>query len=145
MRLYSKGCEYAIRVLLETPEGENNFLIKTACKKSRVPESFTRKMFQKLVRKGVLKASQGPGGGYAFKVLPKDISILRLVKLLDGELAMKGCILGFSQCHDRVPCPLHHSWQSIRSHVISNLDTLTLEGLRRTFAKKPRKPSHVIE
>ena len=97
MRLYSKGCEHAIRALIEAPLDADNFLIKTVCKKAKVPESFTRKMFQRLVRKGILKGSQGPGGGYSFKVDAESLSVLRLVKALDGGLTMMRCIMGVSQ------------------------------------------------
>ena len=65
-RLYSKGCEYAIRAMLHMVPGEEPqwFQAKMVCKKAGIPESFTRKIFQALVGGGFLNASRGPGGGY---------------------------------------------------------------------------------
>ncbi|MCH7649769.1 MAG: Rrf2 family transcriptional regulator [Nitrospinae bacterium] len=85
-RLYSKGCEYAIRALVHAApkkKGER-FKAKAICEKAGIPESFTRKVFRLLVHAGFLEALRGPGGGYALLEDPERISLLEIIKAVDG-------------------------------------------------------------
>lgn len=131
MRLFSKGCEHVLRALTEIPaEAENRFSIRMVCRRAKLPEPFTRKMFQRLVQKGVLEARQGPGGGYSLRVSPQKISVWRIVEAIDGPGSVRGCVLGSPECNGRRICPLHQNWKRIRSTVIRELKSTMLGNLR---------------
>lgn len=131
LRLYSKGCEHAIQVLSHlTPEERSKaFSITEVCKRTYIPEWSTRKVFQRLVRKGILKASQGPSGGYQFKARPGKISILRIIQAIDGKDALKGCVMGFSKCQNKNSCSFHPVWTEVRSTVMTALKLTFLDQL----------------
>jgi len=46
-----------------------------------------------LLREGILRVARGPGGGYQLRGAPEQISVSRLVEVLEGS-AMKGPICG---------------------------------------------------
>lgn len=102
-RLYSKGCEYAIRALSQVARrgGQARFTVKDVCRISGAPELSTRKIFQALVQREVLQATPGPGGGYTFAQPPEQLTMLKLIEAVDGQGTFNRCIMGLSTCGDR--------------------------------------------
>lgn len=127
-RLYSKGCQYAIRALtLVAPSnGTKRFQAKTICEKAGIPEAYTRKVFQSLVSAGFLEAARGPGGGYQLKEDPHEITLLEIIKAVDGEAVFDGCIMGLPSCGESSPCPLHGVWSEAKHDLLAQLDETTL-------------------
>jgi Rrf2 family protein len=118
-RLYSKGCEYAIRGLMHFPHDINsNVGIDEISARARVPEHFTRKMFQVLAQKGVLTAVTGPNGGYRLARQPEQISLLEIIEVIDGIEPLNACVLGLPVCDDGSPCALHHAWSKAKKSLL---------------------------
>ncbi len=118
-RLYSKGCEYAIRGLMHFPNDMDSFVrIEDISARAHVPEHFTRKMFQVLVQKGILIAVPGPRGGYKLAREPLEISLLEIIELIDGVEPLGECVLGLPVCSDRAPCALHHAWSDAKKVLL---------------------------
>ena len=137
-RLYSKGCEYAIRALVHMAPTEDSkrFQAKDICKKAGIPESFTRKIFQDLVAAGFLDAVPGPGGGYKITKHPEDITLLEVIEAVDGENTFDGCIMGLSECNAKAPCPLHHAWAQAKEGLLERLEAQSLEDLVVTTRRR---------
>lgn len=131
LRLCSKGCEYAIRALLymDATGGRRPVVARAVCRKAGIPESFTRKVFQALVRGKFLKAVPGPGGGYAFTRPPSTITVRHVIESVDGREAFRRCILGLPTCSDRRACPLHETWTRVKRRLLSELEATTLRDL----------------
>lgn len=140
-RLYSKGCEYAIRALIHMAPMEKGERIpaKKICEKADIPESYTRKIFQDLVNGGFLEAAPGPGGGYAIMKRPAKISLLEVIQAVDGENTFAACILGLSECDGVKPCPLHHAWAHAKEELLAQLEGQTLQDLVITTHKRKRR------
>ena len=137
-RLYSKGCEYAIRALTLIPPSTDNqrFQTKEICERAGIPESFARKIFQSLVQGGFLEAFRGPGGGYALKEDPSEISLLRIIKAVDGEDTFAGCVMGLPRCDSLKPCPLHFTWATAKARLLATLEAKTLQDLINTVRSR---------
>lgn len=138
-KLYSKGCQYALRALtfVSAEEGQERFQAREICEKADIPEFFTRKVFQALVQGGFLQAHRGPGGGYSLTRHPRDITLLEVIQAVEGDDTFNQCILGFSECSGKNPCPLHGIWRESKETLLANLSNTTLEEL--TSAAMQRK------
>lgn len=134
-RLYSKGCEYAIRALLYLAAAENasNRTARAICRKAKVPEPYARKVFQLLVRGGYLEAISGNGGGYRLCKRPKDVSLLQIIKAVDGKRTFEKCILGAAKCNCRRPCLLHGAWEVSKKGLLENLASKRLSELIKLY------------
>jgi len=132
-QLYSKGCEYAIKALIQMRDPDQNYSAKQICKRARIPESFSRKIFQALVRGGFLEAIQGPGGGYCLRQHPKKISVLDIVRAVEGNQTFNQCVMGLSRCVERNPCALHDSWLKAKEKLTSELREKRLQDLIDTY------------
>lgn len=130
-RLYSKGCEYAIRALMHVAptNGTKRFQARTICEKAGIPEPFTRKVFQSLVSGGFLEAARGPGGGYHLTEDPRRITILEIIKAVDGEEVFDKCVMGLPQCNESKPCPLHEIWSEARNDLLAQMNATSLQDL----------------
>ncbi len=140
IRLYSKGCEYAVRALMYVEEnGETKrFQAKEVCARAGIPEAFTRKVFQALVQAGFLKAVRGPGGGYLLTKNPQDISLLEIMKAVDGETRYDYCVMGLDACDSANPCPLHDMWAGAKAELLATLQAKTLRDLIDTSTQRQK-------
>ena len=137
--LYSKGCEYAIRALVAASRnGDPRFTIRRLCQQVKVSESFTRKVFQQLVRKKILQANRGPGGGYEFKAPAPHISLYQLILAIDGSDAFNHCVMGLPECHDKNPCVFHPTWVKMKDDAIRRLKAQTLSDLINQESPRPK-------
>lgn len=129
-RLYSKGCEYAIRGLMHFPaELNSNVGIQEISDRAQVPEHFTRKMFQVLARNGILTAISGPNGGYRLARKPDQISLLEIMEIIDGTGPLNACVLGLPICDDGNPCALHDSWTKAKKTLLPDLRKRSIADL----------------
>jgi Rrf2 family protein len=134
--MFSKRCEYGLRALTVIGEAgkENRKVgIKEICKLANTPESFTAKILQDIVRRGIISSVKGPKGGFYFSKDLKDITIYDVVLAIDGDEVFKKCGLGLSECNAKQPCPLHDKFEGIRSDLLKMCKNNNLNDLLKGF------------
>lgn len=140
--IYSTGCEYAIRALIrlaqQAPTGALCRL-QDFVNNDNMPEQFVGKLLQMLVRADLLVSSRGRGGGFALRMLPREMALRQIVEAIDGKDRTRRCILGLSACDENQACPQHEGWVSIRRQIDELLDKTTLADLVDAMAKKQSK------
>jgi Rrf2 family transcriptional regulator, iron-sulfur cluster assembly transcription factor len=136
--IYSNACSYAIRALtrltLIRPDGY--VLLDELCEGTDLPRHFVAKIFQDLVRKGLLVSAKGRGGGFALARKPKDISLYEIVEAVDGTASLNACVVGMARCDDKQPCPQHDQWKPLRNELKEFLEKTNLERMGKTLEKK---------
>lgn len=132
----TKGSEYALRglaILASHPFGEAVSLADIAATQS-IPAAFLAKVFQRLVRHGVLVAAPGPGNGYALAHPAADISIRQALEGVEGTRLFQHCLLWRSHHADSGPCPLHDHLKGCLSQLTRGLEQLSLADYAATSA-----------
>lgn len=120
--MFSKACEYGIKSTLflakQALKNDEKVGVKDIAKEIDSPEAFTAKIMQILTRSEIVFSMKGPTGGF---FIPKDrldkIKLSDIVKAIDGDEIYRGCVLGFEQCNDEIPCPLHSQFKHIRAEL----------------------------
>ena len=149
--IYSRSTEYAIRAfvnLAQVQEGKYA-MVKHIAEQEGIPAHFLAKILQQLARKGLLRSSKGPTGGFSLRTAPKEISLIQLVEALDGLTDYQKCVSGLSECTDDAPCGMHDSWKALRSRIMEYLEKTTIADLaaaleqKRKALEKPRKAKKV--
>jgi len=145
--IYSRSTQYAIQAfvnLAQVPEGKYA-MVKNTAEQESIPAHFLAKILQQLARKGLLRSSKGPTGGFCLRTSPKDISIIQLVEALDGLTDYQRCVSGLAECNDDAPCGMHDSWKTLRSSIMDYLEQTTIADLvtalelKRKSLEKPRR------
>ena len=71
-----------------------------------LPRHFVAKIFQDLVRKGLLTSAKGRGGSFALARKPTRIYLFfDIVEVMDGLDQLDPCVGGMARCNDKQPYP----------------------------------------
>ncbi|MCP5115399.1 MAG: Rrf2 family transcriptional regulator [bacterium] len=136
--IYSRSAEYAIRAfvyLADVPEGKYA-MVKNIATESEIPTHFLAKILQQLARKGFLRSSKGPTGGFILHRPADDITLLELVDAIDGLSEYQRCPSGMSECNDEAQCGMHESWKELRSRIMGYLEDTTIADVAEALHKK---------
>ena len=140
--MFSKACEYGIRALTVIAEAgkENRKIgIKEVCKLAQTPESFTAKILQNLVKRGVINSQKGPTGGFYISQNLADITLYDIVEAIDGKSIFSKCGLGLSACNAKKPCPMHYQFEVVRNELNAMCNNNTLQDLVAGFHEEVYK------
>lgn len=136
--IYSNACSYAIRAMarLAMLRPDGYVLLDELCEGTDLPRHFVAKIFQDLVRHGLLTSAKGRGGGFALARKPSEITLFDIVAVVDGVEELDHCVVGMAKCDDQQPCPQHDQWKSIRIQLRKFLVETSLEKMSRTLERK---------
>lgn len=138
--LFSAATGYALQALAVLPEGRFT-LAKDLSALLNLPGPFLAKILQNLAQAGLLESIRGPRGGFRLARPAEEITIGEVVAALEGPEAMSGCLMGFPQCGDENPCPLHETWGRLRSQIDGSLTQATLRDLQRLKRQQAPPPA----
>jgi Rrf2 family iron-sulfur cluster assembly transcriptional regulator len=136
--IYSRSAEYAIRAfvnLSQVPEGKYA-MVKNIAREEGIPAHFLAKILQQLARKGLLRSSKGPTGGFHLRQSPSDISLMDIVSALDGLGDYEKCASGLAECNDDMPCGMHDSWKALRSRILDYLKDTSIADIQTALDEK---------
>jgi Rrf2 family protein len=127
--MISKKAENAIKSILYLSTCDTNKpqKIGTISKKLNIPKEFTSKILQELTKYNIIGSSKGKAGGFYLKLPPEKITILSIIKIIEGDDFLEGCLLGFDNCSDANPCPIHQKWKICKDQLFSLLSNETID------------------
>jgi len=136
--IYSRSAEYAIRafVHLATIENGKYAMVKNIARESEIPAHFLAKILQQLARKGFLRSSKGPTGGFALRIPAEEVTMLQIVDAVDGLADFNRCPAGMAECNDHQPCGMHDSWKKLRATIMEYLEKTTIADLAKSMELK---------
>jgi Rrf2 family protein len=136
--IFSNATEYAIRGLAELAcRSENGtMLLDQLVKGTDLPRDFLAKVFQRLVKAGILRSAKGRGGGFALSREPHEITLLSIVEAMEGPQLMDKCVVGLEKCTDAMPCPQHDLYKPSRQRLKDYFATTTLADLAASLRTK---------
>lgn len=135
--MLSKKAQYAFKALMYMAEKKDNqpVLIAEIAKKKKIPLKFLENILLELKKEGILESKKGKGGGYFFKLPPKDVALARIVRLIDGPIAMLPCVslYFYERCRncDEKTCGLHDMMILVRDANLRILERKTVADLAK--------------
>ncbi len=130
--MFSKSCQYAIRAVTYLAEQQGNVKnvgVKEIAESLQVPQQFLAKILQQLAKHNLITSMKGPGGGFYLGEANANVTLLDIVKTMDGKNTLNTCILGKPSCSSEHPCPLHHHFYGCREGLKSTLATCMIGTL----------------
>jgi Rrf2 family protein len=145
----SSGVEYGIHCLLflvdESGEGRDAS-VRDLAELQGVPVDFLAKIFTKLARAGLVAATEGVKGGFSLARPAGRISVLDVVRAIDGEKALFDCREIRSRCavfEDAPPawatsgtCAVHAVMLAAQKQMEEALAQQTLLDLAQRVGRK---------
>lgn len=133
--MLSKKTQYAFKALTYLAENhqEGPVLIASIAKKKKIPLKFLENILLQLRKEGILESKKGKGGGYFFKIKPEEIALSRIMRILEGPIALLPCVsLNFyEKCKDcdEKKCGLNRVMKMVRDNTLNVLDKKTVQDL----------------
>jgi Rrf2 family protein len=133
--MLSKKTQYAFRALthLAVHYGQGPVLISEIAVKKQIPLKFLENILNLLKKEDILESKKGKGGGYILKHPPKKITMAKVIRVLDGPIALLPCVsLNFYQkCEDcdELNCGLRKVMAQARDATLKVLEKKTLADL----------------
>ena len=106
-----------------------------------LPAPTLGQIVHKLRKAGLLDARRGPSGGIRLARPSAEIAVIEVVTAIDGVGIAGRCLLGFPQCSDQTPCPVHPVWKTVRPRLERQLEQRSIRDLARAVARAEKRPA----
>lgn len=128
----SRRTDYATRAVLALAVADGGPLrLEQLAEATDAPRSVLEQVMPTLRSAGVVRSARGPGGGYRLNRPAAEITLERVVRLFQGQLAP----IGYATRRNPDPCPelvgrtLRPVWSEVRDATIEILERTTFADL----------------
>ncbi len=133
--MLSMKTQYAFKALMYLAQNDNGepVLIAEIAEKKNIPLKFLENILLELKKSGILNSKKGKGGGYFFNQPPSDVRLAKVIRLIEGPIALLPCVsLNFYQkcknCDER-NCGLSDVLKEVRDATLSILESKTVADI----------------
>jgi Rrf2 family protein len=149
--MLSHKSKYALKALIVLSQeyGKGPLLISEIAARERIPRRFLEIILLELKNQGVLRSRKGKGGGYALSRPPAEISVGRVMRMLEGPLAPVACVskMAYERCEDcpdEKTCGVRMLMKQVRDATATVLDSTTFADVIRKTRVSGRGPSLLV-
>ena len=108
-------------------------MIDEVSREEHIPKSFAAKIFQSLVKGGLVKSNRGSGGGFTLLKPAKDITVLHVIEAIEGKIAFQRCLSEDEpKCEHFGGCALCGLFEQAQDQVKDVFTRTTLADLMKT-------------
>lgn len=139
----SRRADYATRAVLALSLAGRPLKIEDIARRTAVPASVLEQVLPIMRNAGVVRSERGRHGGYRLNHRPEDITLERVVRLFQGQLAPIGCATRHEpeSCPMTVGCTLRGVWEDVRDATIAILKDTTFGDLAARAGGPWRDPA----
>jgi Rrf2 family protein len=134
--MLSKKTKYAFHALtyLGKHREQGAILIQEISEKYGISHKFLENILLELKKAGFLGSKKGKGGGYYLIKAPNEIALSKVIRLLDGPIALLPCVsLNYyepcEECESQERCGLNKVMIKVRDETLKILEMKTLQDI----------------
>ncbi len=126
----SRESEYGLRAMIYLAQRPpaTVLTLNQVAEAGDLPVGFLAKIFQKLLRHGLLQSFRGRQRGYCLARDATDIKLRDLLEAIEGPDLFERCLFWGHRCGEENPCLLHPEWKRIKPQLLWALEQKTLEN-----------------
>jgi len=126
-------------VLYLSQKDENRcYCLDEISRATGIAEEFLRKIFQVLVKSGIVNSFKGRGGAVSLARSPEDITVFQVIEPLEGKKGLVRCLRG-EYCPRSNECVASRFWQRIQEQLFETLDRIKIKDLIEMGKEKSAK------
>ena len=129
----TQEADYALRIAYLLAKDGGVLGAGTLAEAAGVSERFTLKILRKMAQGGIIASKKGAFGGYTLAVPPADVSMRRVVEVIDGPVEISRCLDSTYECtrtgDKKHECAFHLIFSKINKSIAEKMDTVTLGAL----------------
>lgn len=136
--MLSNTCKYGIRAIiyLALENSDHKVGIKQIAEDLDIPSPFLSKILQLLAKNKILTSTKGPHGGFGMGREADNITLMDVVRVIDGMDFFDTCLIGMKSCTDpesSIRCPIHNQYEPIRQETRSLFEKTTIAQLAESI------------
>ena len=150
--MITKKTKYALKALsyLAKHSTGEPILISELAKEENIPRKFLEAILVALRKGGVLKSKIGKGGGYMLASPPAEITIGKVVSILEGGFALVECLSDnvnavCDECGDPACCGIRLVMNDVKKAIDSVLETTTLADMVERSNSASQQKSKIMD
>ncbi len=131
MDVLRKNTDYALRIMgnLAGNYGRGTISVRMLAKEEDVSYQFACKIVQKLQGAGLVESAMGPTGGYRLSREPRQITMLDVIRAMQGDIAINRCTKGSDNCPRQSKCGVSGKLCQLQGRVEDFLADVKLQDL----------------
>lgn len=140
--MISNRCKYALKALIyiARQDKEKSVLSSEISKDENIPKKFLENILRDLKNAQFLTSKRGARGGYRLNKDPKDVTLIEIIRLMDGPIALLPCVsLMYHQpcdtCFEEESCTIRDVFVEVRDATLKIYKKTTLASLAREEKK----------
>jgi Rrf2 family protein len=144
--MLTNRAKYAIKALLHLvhKRGQGPVGAGVIAEAEHIPLKFLEIILLQLRNHGLIRSKVGKGGGHELVKEPEDISLLSVVRIIDGPVAPLPCLSHTAyqrcdDCDDEKTCLTRRLFKSVHDASVDIMSTTTLADAGRAQPPATRK------
>jgi Rrf2 family protein len=125
--------DYAVRTVLDLASLGDDVLVQVRqiAERKALPLPFVRRIVARLTSAGILATARGMGGGVRLARPAAEISLLDVVRAMEGGVVLNQCLDEKHTCPLARNCPAHRAWMEASAVLEAHLASIRFDGLAR--------------
>jgi Rrf2 family protein len=95
----------------------------------KISEKYLAKLLGELVRGGLLTSRRGQEGGFKLLRPASEVTLLEIIRVLEGPMAINKCMGVHPTCQWTETCPMRETWQELQDTIEMRLSSVSLAAL----------------
>ena len=126
----SRTAEHAVRAILHLAvNGPEPVKAADLAEDLGAPANYMSKTLHALAGAGVVTSRRGPTGGFRLAIDPTELTLARIIEVVDDPAPKDACLVSSEKCSERNPCHLHARWKTVSNRVWEPLRKTTVADL----------------
>ncbi len=134
---FSLSTEYAVHGLISLSQSSSGktVLLSEIAEAVKVTESYLRKVFQLLSKRGIVVSRRGAKGGYFLARKSEQISLKDVVEAIEGSSCLYNCLMVQRECSIFENCPVRDVFEKASERMFEVLEETSIADLADAILK----------
>lgn len=137
MKISTKG-RYGVRILLDLAlhEGNTPRLIRDISESQQISEKYISRLIIALRRANMVRSIRGAKGGFRLARNPAELTLLDIVEVMEGPVAIVDCVRSPEKCDRNDQCATREIWDNLNSEIRDAMRKVTLADIIENYRKR---------
>ena len=128
--------EYALRAMIHLADNPGGIARGSViARQEHIPKYYLEKVIRDLMKRGLVRARRGPGGGYQLARPAETVSFRDVIEAVEGPITLNVCVDGSSVCNLQPACRMFRVWEEGQRVL---LDVFSHTMLSEIASSRPR-------
>ncbi len=136
-----RNTDYALRVMANLASRYEREVVSTRqlSAEEDISCQYAAKIMQVLHGAGLVESRMGPHGGFSLARPPEEVSLLDIIKAVQGGVSLNDCFLEKDSCPRRSTCAISAKIAGLQEYIEKSLAGITLAEFATDSLPEPAK------